>query len=225
MKKLHLLLMVLLPTIAISQQLPQKIDTNNQIIEHDGYVLSYNETCEQANWVFYKLTPDDLICNNKVSGGSFKEDTLVQTNSANPNDYRYSGYDRGHLKPAGDEPCSKADRYETYIMSNVTPQNPSFNRGMWKKLENYTRKVVLSSDSTYIICGGILSDTLKTLPNTDICIPKYYFKVIYCYKNGIRCVECFIMPNKRLYGDISKYETTIEKLEKLSNIKFSIDFD
>lgn len=112
MKSFILTIGLLLSMVSYAQ-LPQKIDTNNQIIEHNGYVLSYNETCEQANWVFYKMTKADLEGSKVITSTPFKEDTLVPTGSAHPSDYKYSGYDRGHLKPAGDEPLDKVQKKET----------------------------------------------------------------------------------------------------------------
>lgn len=223
MKKFLLMVALMLPIIS-NAQLPQKIDTNNQIIEHDGYVLSYNETCEQANWVFYRLTKADLTGEQISKRHSFKSDTLVPTGSAHPNDYKYSGYDRGHLKPAGDEPIDYLDCKETFYMSNVTPQNPSFNRGVWKRLENHVRLLAHKSDSLYIIAGGILSDSLNTLPNTDICIPEYYFKVIYQYIGGEITTYCYIIPNEGSLKALETFLRPIEELEKRSKMEFSIDF-
>lgn len=206
-------------------QLPQKIDTNNQIIEHDGYVLSYNETCEQANWVFYKMTKADLTGEGLSTRHSFKKDTLVPTGSAHPNDYKHSGYDRGHLKAAGDEPIDRVDCKETYYMSNITPQVPSFNRGVWRRLENYVRILAHRSDSLYIVAGGILNDTLNTLPNTDICIPEHYFKVIYQYIGGEMTTHCYIFPHKGTFKPLEDFLTSIEELEKRSKMEFSINFE
>lgn len=107
-------------------------------------------------------------------------------------------------------------------MSNITPQHPSLNRGMWKRVENYARLIVLASDSTYIIAGGILSDNLNTLDNTDICIPEFFFKVIYRFTDGKMTTYCFLMANKKLEGDITDYLVPLEAIEKLANLKFSI---
>jgi len=224
MKKVLILITILL-SLSSYAQIPQKIDSNNQIIEHNGYVLSYNETCEQANWVFYRLTREDLVGDKIRRTGSFKSDTLIGTGSAHPNDYKYSGYDRGHLKPSADEPLDRVQMKETYYMSNVSPQNPSFNRGMWKRLESYTRTIAIFSDSTYIVTGGILSDTLNTVNSTDICIPKYYFKVIYKFLDGKTTTYCYLMPNKKLDGEINDYLVPISEVETLTKLKFSIKIE
>ncbi len=221
MRKFLIVIAVMLSMVSYAQ-LPQKLDIDNQIIEHNGYVLSYNETCEQANWVFYKLTKEDLVGNKILRIGSFKVDTLVSTGSAHPNDYKYSGYDRGHLKPSGDEPLDKVQMKETYYMSNIAPQHPSLNRGMWKRLENYARVLTLESDSVYIVTGGILSDSLNTVNSTDICIPEHYFKVIYQFIGSKMVTYCYLMGNSKLEGDIEDYLVPISKVEELSKLKLLI---
>jgi endonuclease G len=175
--------------------------------------------------VFYKLTQKDLVGTKVPRTGSFKSDTLVGTGSAHPNDYKYTGYDRGHLKPSGDEPIDRVQMKETYYMSNISPQHPSFNRGMWKRLESYVRIVTLVSDSVYIVTGGILSDSLNTLNTTDICIPKYYFKVVHQFLRGKMTTYCYLMPNKKLNGKIEDYLVPISKVEALTKLKFLIKIE
>jgi endonuclease G len=203
-----------------SQQLPQKIDSNNQIIRHNGYILSYNETYEQANWVMYTITPNDLTGTAVTRKDYFKEDDLIKTGSATLDDYKYSGYDRGHLKPAGDEPCDETQMAETFYMSNVSPMVSSFNRGIWVKLENYVRGVVLQSDSVIVIVGGVLKGELKTIGVNKVAVPNHYYKVLFIYSDGKMETLCFILPNKKSYEPLDTFHIGLIELEEFIGVEF-----
>ena len=191
MKTLLTLTLLLISTLLFSQNLPQKIDEDNQIRRYNGYTISYNETCEQANWVYYVLKPSDLTGVKTKRRNKFRVDDSIQTGTAELKDYKGSGYDRGHLKPAGDEPCDSTQMSETFYISNMSPQNPSFNRGIWKKLENFERKMAMEKDTVYVICGGVLVDGLKTIGPNKVSIPRYFYKIIYTKD----WMVCFFLKN------------------------------
>ena len=220
MKTIRLVILLLVVNSLMGQNFPQKISDDNQIIEHNGYTLSYNETCEQANWVRYVLKSSDVVEKTAKRKNYFKKDKLVGTGSASTSDYSNSGYDRGHLKPAADESADQEQMDETFIMSNVSPQDPSFNRGVWKRLENHTRKLVVSYDSIIVITGGILDDSLNRISG-NICIPTNYFKILYLYKSGrLIKVESYLIPNSKSDRDITTFITTLSYIENKSKLKF-----
>ena len=99
--------------------------SSGEIITHNYYSLSYNEYHEQANWVHYKLR-NALILGTAVRKDNFRADYNVSTKSASPYDYKGTGYDRGHLAPAGDMKINSVAMSESFFMSNISPQNPSF---------------------------------------------------------------------------------------------------
>ena len=111
------------------QDLSPKPISGEQIINHFGYSLSYNEDHEQANWVFFELT-DYEVSGIEKRKNQFRSDPKVKTKSASLSDYRGSGYDRGHLAPAADMKWSVTTMSESFYMSNMSPQRPSFNRGL-----------------------------------------------------------------------------------------------
>ena len=145
MKKEFLLTLIVGLIVILTQSMCTKEcfrfqDFDNQKQFRDGYVLSYNETHEQPNWVFYTLKSSDLVCNDKAKRkNNFKEDRDIATGSAQLSDYAKSGYDRGHLKASADESCDQYQMDETFLMSNMSPQVPGFNRGIWKRLEAHVR--------------------------------------------------------------------------------------
>lgn len=109
-----------------------------EIVRHTYYTLSFNSRHKQANWVYYILGSEGK---ERVAERTdrFREDKKVPSGSAKPSDYTKSGYDRGHLCPAADMTHSAEAMEETFLMSNISPQLPVFNRGIWKSLEKQVR--------------------------------------------------------------------------------------
>ena len=116
-------------TNSISKLEIPKIGLNENVISHTGYSLLYNETHEQSKWVAYELTKVET---NKIfeRTDKFLIDPKVQTGTGNDGDYSGSGYDRGHLAPASDMGWSETTMVESFYYSNISPQTPSFNRGI-----------------------------------------------------------------------------------------------
>lgn len=195
--------------------------TDNEIYYRDGFVLSYNERHEQPNWVFYKLYPSDFTCTEKAKRkNNFKEDLNISTGSASLNDYKGSGYDRGHLKPSADEKCDQEQMDETFLMSNMSPQVPSFNRGIWKNLETHVRNNAKTCDSVYIYTGGVLEANLPTIGENEVSVPRMYFKVVHYFKKEASNSIVYLLPNDKLDGTYDEYVISINHLEKISNIDF-----
>ena len=192
---------------------------NEAIIEHFAYTLSYNEKYEQANWVAYELT--DAETNSIIKrGNNFITDPLVSTQSANNNDYSESGFDRGHLAPAGDMGWSIKAMEESFYYSNMSPQVPSFNRGIWKRLEDLGRNWAKLYSSVYIVTGPIFEDSLPTIGPNKVAVPKYYYKVILDYHSEYAKGIGFIMQNRGVKGDLENYAISIDSVEKVTGIDF-----
>lgn len=206
---------------SFSQTLPRQISLDDQITKYNGFTVSYNNTHEQANWVYYTITSEDLTCPTKVKRkNKFYEDYRLKGHSAYLSDYKGSGYDRGHLKSSADESCDQEQNDETFVMSNMSPQDPSFNRGAWKKLETYVRNVTLENDSVQVYTGGVLTEELSTIGDNEVSVPQYYYKIIYIYKGGSKKVLCYVMPNKKITEPLYSYEVKLVDVEKLTNIDF-----
>jgi endonuclease G len=196
-----------------------KTNSKDKIITHSGYSLSYNETHEQANWVAYELTKDET---NKIfeRTNKFISDPKVKTGTASDKDYEGSGYDRGHLAPASDMGWSIATMTESFFYSNMSPQTPSFNRGIWKKLEELVRVWAIENNNVYVITGPVLSNGLPTIGPNKVSIPKYYYKVVLDYREpNIKGIG-FILPNTASKEKLQYYAVTIDSIEKLTGIDF-----
>jgi endonuclease G len=196
-----------------------KTNTKDKIINHAGYSLLYNESHEQANWVAYELTKDET---NKIfeRTNKFLIDRNVKTGSATDKDYENSGYDRGHLAPASDMGWSEITMAESFYYSNMSPQDPSFNRGIWKKLEELVRTWAIENNSLYIVTGPILSNNLQTIGPNKVSVPNYYYKVILDYSEPSIKGIGFILPNIGSKEELQNYAVSIDSVESLSGIDF-----
>ena len=194
------------------------IQPGDQIVEHLAYTLDYIEKFEQASWVAYELTAEET--NKQFERSSkFFTDPDVKTGSANDNDYKGSGYDRGHLAPAADMSFSEQTMLESFYYSNMSPQNPSFNRGIWKRLEEKLRDWAVLYQSVYIVTGPVLSEGNIT-PTNGVAVPKYYYKVILDYHSAHLQGIGFIMRNEGATGDLQAYAVSIDSVERFTGIDF-----
>lgn len=194
-------------------------NSKDVIISHTGYVLDYNEAHEQASWVAYKLTREET---NKLFSRTdkFIPDPAVTTGTANGNDYYHSGYDRGHLAPAADMGWSQTAMAESFYYSNMSPQWPAFNRGIWKKLEELVRSWASEYDAIYIVTGPVLTDGLKTIGPDQVSVPNYFYKVILDYEDPDIKGIGFIIPNAASNEPLQDFAVTIDSVENFTGIDF-----
>ncbi len=185
-----------------------------QIRERTAYTVDFDSTIHQARCVSYLLTKEMLI-KNVERRNYFKEDSDL--NTATKDDYYKSGLDRGHLVPAADMLFSEITMKESFLMSNITPQYPSFNRGIWKRLENKVRGWCQQYDSVYVQTGVIVSQNSDFLGDS-VPIPSEFFKVAVISKGEQFFGIGFILPNsKEGLTDLSEYILTIDEVEKAIN--------
>jgi endonuclease G, mitochondrial len=203
------------------QKSPLQIHSSNgQIINHTYYSLTYSEKHEQAEWVSYILNPSFLNGSTKRTD-DFRIDKKVLSQSANSGDYLYSGWDRGHLVPAADMVFSNQSMSESFYYSNISPQNPLFNRGGWKKLEAQVRDWGKSFE-IIVVTGGVLTDNgFKSIGENKVSIPKNFYKIVYAPE--INEMIGFVMPNQKIYNDLLSYATTVDEIEGLTGINFFIE--
>lgn len=194
-------------------EIPQLID-GEYPIEHFGYSLIYNQEHKQAKWVAYELTAQECFGNYKRTD-RFLEDPLVKGGTANKEDYYKSGFDRGHLAPAGDMKWSARAMEESFYYSNMSPQNPSFNRGSWRLLEELVRTWAYQDSSLLIITGPIIAQGAKKIGPQGVSVPQYFFKAVVDNHGDQRKGIAFLMPNQKTHNDFWQYAITIDSLEAL----------
>ena len=192
---------------------------NEQIIKHIAYILKYNENYEQADWVIYSLT------HNRANGSfhrtdNFRPDPYVSTGSAQLIDYKSSGFDRGHLAPAADMAWSSSSMSESFYLSNMSPQRPGFNRGIWKNLETLIRDWTIDFNELYIVTGPVLTSGLLTIGPNQVSVPEYFYKVVLARKDKKLCGIGFVLANQSSSLPLKQYAVSIDSVEKLTHIDF-----
>lgn len=200
-------------------EIPSRVDWD-QIIKHTGYTLSYNEDYELANWVAYELTREEVLGPGSRED-SFKTDPAVKTGSATLDDYKKSGYDRGHLAPAADFKWSAEAMSDTFFMSNMSPQAPDFNRGIWSDLEAVVRTMAYDNGSVYVATGPVLTDgPYETIGKNKVAIPKRFYKVVLDYTDPDIKAIGFVLPNEGSDKPLQSFATTIDEVEEITGIDF-----
>ena len=210
MKFIHLLALLLVTTNIYGQYAPK---ANGELVKHSHYQLDYNESHEQPNWVYYTLTRDG-VDGSAERKNNFRSDVKVTSGSATTSDYKASGYDRGHLCPAADMRNSQIAMNESFYMSNMSPQHPSFNRGIWKQCEEVVRKGLV--DTLYIVTGPIFSDNKGAIGANKVTIPGSYYKVVYDKRNSK--MVAYVIPNQKTDLPLDHFLTTVDSVEILIGV-------
>tara|TARA_B110000090_G_C13312219_1_gene420085 strand:+ start:118 stop:1059 length:942 start_codon:yes stop_codon:yes gene_type:complete len=217
MKNLTLILS-LICSFCYSQDL-RPLGLYNDVVSHDYYTLSYSEEHEQAEWVYYTLNSNQL--NLAVERkDNFRPDHKVKTLSAQLYDYKGSGYDRGHLAPAADMKYNSNSMSESFFMSNISPQSPSFNRGVWRKIEKQFRDWGYKYGELIIVTGPVLKDeNYGSIGSNKVTIPKWYYKVAIDPDNYERNIAILI-ENRGSSESTRSFVVTIDYLEEFSGLDF-----
>ncbi|WP_010518251.1 DNA/RNA non-specific endonuclease [Croceivirga radicis] len=193
--------------------------TYGEIVAHNYFTLSYSEPHEQAEWVAYWLKREHLTYEDRKRP-YFIEDPKVKTKSADWKNYRGSGYDRGHLCPAGDRRFSLQAYNETFYTSNISPQDRAFNAGIWNRLEQKTRSWCKKYGDLFIVTGGVLENGLAEIGEEDVDVPKMFYKIILRKKGDRFTALAFLMPNKERKEAFQSFIVPIDKVEQVTGIDF-----
>lgn len=193
--------------------------TTDQIVKHPYYSLSYSEAYEQAEWVAYSLSSNQVV-NTKFKRPYFEKDKKVKSKSAHYKNYKDSGFDKGHLCPAGDRRFSKDAHDGTFLMSNVSPQEHEFNAGIWNRLEQKTRFWATKYKAIYIVTGGVLTPDLPTIGTEKVAVPEQYYKIILDYTQPEVKAIAFLVPHKDSNKALYTFVSSIDKIESLTGIDF-----
>lgn len=194
-------------------------DIESVPVNYYAYRLSFNPKLHIPNWVAWELTAAETSGSQERSSNFYTDANVV--GCALPEDYRRSGYDRGHMAPAGDMKWSPTAMGETFYLTNICPQAKALNSGAWKKLEEKCRQWAKRDSAIVIICGPVISDKLtSTIGTTGVAVPKRFFKVIIApYVDEPRGIG-FIMPNMTVEGGMQACATSIDEVERITGLDF-----
>ncbi|MGC1471696.1 MAG: DNA/RNA non-specific endonuclease [Psychroserpens sp.] len=198
--------------------------TTGQIIHHEGYSLSYSEPHEQAEWVAYELKKSHLS-NANFKRPYFEIDKAVKTGAAHWRNYKNSGYDRGHLCPAGDRRYSQIAHDETFLTSNISPQNHEFNAGIWNSLEQQVRYWAKKYDGVFVVTGGVLKGEMRTIGDEAVSVPNQFYKVLIDMNSGKTKMIAFLIPHEYSNKPLYKFVVYVNEIERLTGIDFFAELD
>ena len=162
----------------------------SHLLERKSYLVSYNKTTLQPNWVSWYLTREH------ADGDVPRQQDFIEDMEVLPRpmltDYRGSGYDRGHMCPAGDNKWDQQAMYESFYLTNMCPQDADLNSGLWNKFEQDCRRWAKRYGSLYIVCGPLFGEGYKTIGRNRVAVPDAFFKVVLCLEGrpkglGIVC--------------------------------------
>ena len=218
------------PTVAAAQDsnpkhwdikyLMPKGSADDEIIYHTAYIVGFNDHTEEPDWVFYELT-DKETHGDEERSNNFRADPDVKAGSAKPDDYVHSGYDKGHLVPAGDMKWDATIMSETFFMSNMCPQKPALNRGIWKHLEEQVRHWADREHNLYISAGPIFFNSdPATIGRDRVAVPDAFFKVVATITSGQYKGIAFIMKNEGSNEPLQNFAVSIDSIQNLTGIDF-----
>jgi endonuclease G len=204
------------PWMTVVDYLPTSSDP---VIHHHTYSLSYNEDHEQANWTAHVLKARDI--NSKdYKRPYFEIDNQVITGAAHWKNYKKSGYDRGHLVPAGDRKANLQSYTETFLTSNISPQKHDFNSGIWNDLEQQVRKYALEYGDLYVVTGPILKSNLKTIGAEKVSVPESFYKIVFQPDFNGGTMIAYVIPVNTRSNNLAEFLVAVDKVEELTGIDF-----
>lgn len=195
------------------------VGVSEQIIKKKSYIASYNKDTKIANWVAWHLTSEHTE-GSIGRGNMFHEDEEVPSPKATVEDYKGSGWSRGHMCPAGDNKWDAEAMYQSFSLINVCPQNASLNSGLWNSLEIDCRNWAKRFHDIYVICGPVFfQQNHEVIGINEIYVPEAFFKVVLCLNGKPKGLGVIV---KNTAGNKKKdiYYNSIDQVERITGMDF-----
>ncbi|MBI5624426.1 MAG: DNA/RNA non-specific endonuclease [Elusimicrobia bacterium] len=212
----------------IEQHLPYGLPSTGELLFRRGYVAGHNNWLKIPNWVAYHLPAAKIKGDTERAKAFVADPELKPFQRAEPEDYKGSGYDRGHMAPAADMKTDPEEMEESFLLSNVTPQvGKGFNRGVWKKLEDRVRRWSQERDAVWVVTGPVFvpeGDMMKfqLIGKRRVAVPTHFFKIVYSRGAEARpAVIAFILPNAPSSAkELADHITTVDLIEERTGLDF-----
>ena len=187
------------------------------LLKRKGYTLGYSYNHRSALWVSYIISQISVKI-NKDRAGSFKADMDIPEKwRTTPDDFKNTGFDKGHLAPSGSIDYSRKSNDETFLLSNVTLQHAQLNRRAWRSLENNSRNWTVDKGRLYVVTGPLFNKRPERINN--IAVPSSFYKVVYSFKH-VQAIA-FLFPNDTVNAkDMWEYVMTVQELEEKTGHHF-----
>ncbi|MDE6556203.1 MAG: DNA/RNA non-specific endonuclease [Duncaniella sp.] len=202
---------------------PRRTVTNNSLPnqekEYTGMILSFNRSLHIPNWVAWELTADEVKGTNKRVD-NFRPDPRID-GCATLEDYRNSGYTRGHMAPSADMKWSVKAMDEACYLSNIVPQLSKLNSGVWSTIESKCREWALRDSAIYIVCGPVIDgNPLDYIGRSGVYVPSSFFKAVISPYADPPLGIGFIVKHKGHKGGMQTAPVCIDEIEKVTGHDF-----
>lgn len=194
-----------------------------QLLRHTGYTVSYSAAWGEPYWSAWVLTAGRTQGTTKRDNYGFAPDPLLpESEAVVTQDYSGSGYDRGHMCPAGDNKWNARAMEECFYLTNICPQVPNLNRGDWKELEDACRDWARAGYTLYIACGPLFTSASpkRIGKQHKIAVPDGFFKVILRRKGNRQQALGFLYKNGKQNMPMSAHATSVDEVESLTGFDF-----
>lgn len=219
---LLLLLFLFLPIFG-DQEFGVPVETDLHL-KKEGFSLGYSHRHRQAVWVAYTLTAKQLQGPQVRRKERFKADPAVRKGAVRPRDYSRSGYDKGHLAPAADMTYSVKSMNNSFLMTNISPQIPGCNRGIWKRLEMQVRRWAVREEKLYVITGPIFNDKPFRMKRSQIPVAIAFYKIVFDLTPPCKMLA-FIIPNQTSKRRVSSFAVSVDEVERITGYDFFSELD
>lgn len=191
----------------------------SQIKDYEGFTVSFNPNNKTPNYVAWELLGHETDGASSRSNKFWTDRTI--DGCPDTRDYSHSGYDRGHMCPAGEQKWSEEAMHNSFVMANICPQKHELNSGAWKTLEDKER-LWARRDSVIIIVAGPIYDSCdtETIGSNNVRVPSAFFKVLLApYASPMRAIG-FVYPNMKCDGNMAAYAVSVDDVEKMTGLDF-----
>ena len=198
---------------------------SDQMIDRRGFALGYSKSRRQALWVSYILTAEHLNAPQVRRSNKFRPDPELKFDPVRPQQYNRTGFDRGHLAPASDMTYSRETMEQSFYMTNISPQLPACNRGIWKRIESEIRAWARQESRLYVITGPVFLDgEARFMKDTDIRIPDAFYKVALDMTPPMKMIA-FLVPNRASKKPVRSFVVTVDEVEAITGMNFFSNLD
>ena len=201
------------------------INTWFRVFRNNDFMLGYSDIRGNALWVVYQIKTVPKKAKKLKRPTRFSEDWRA-INRVTHHDYTKSGYDRGHLAPnyAISRLYGKQSQLDSFLMTNITPQKPHLNRGLWRRLEMAEIDVFTQKfKQIWVITGPVFTGTTERLNSSwQIEIPDAFYKIYVAEQdNAPPKMLAFLMPQKvKGKESLAHYITSVDEIETLTQLDF-----
>jgi endonuclease G len=192
---------------------------SEMILRKSTYIVSYNKDTKLPNWVAWNLTSEHTDGPYRRLGNFYEDEGVPQPRATN-DDYRGSGWSRGHMCPAGDNKWNEKAMFDTFSLVNVCPQNANLNSGLWNSIEIDCRRWARKFGDIFIVCGPLyMNREHEIIGNNQIVVPEAFFKVVLCLKGNPKGIG-FIVRNSDGTKKRDLYYNSINQVERITGMDF-----